>query len=662
MFLLFIPEILFAKHVSIDGSIEQRVIGIEEFSYLIDKDVEIPPFQNNKGFRSLFLDAKNSVGKSEVISQTIDRYYQQLGALNLEKARSLSNQGKFTVADANEAILGRIRAPVWYHFKLDYKGSKELSLVLLTTMQIGDTYLIDPNGEITRIRTGSYYPHSQWPRSDIPKRRDRVSIPLNLELTGTYEVFVRNVSLQYTHSVGFQIFKTSNFDNEVKIDYLLFGGFFGVMAGLLIYYLGVYVLSREAQYFYYTFYVLGNMGLFGTYLGPIRVVFLEDHVLWTKDSAYLSVLLMHAFLNLFLMRFLDLKKVSPMFYWVLAIDTIIWLFWFHVPWDSIATMSIVANRLDKVYNCIILGMCCLLIYRKHTQVYFFLVAFGCYIGSFWVAQLNWTKTLGTSIEWMVPIAGMMELLILSMAMGHRLKRLNSSLIKLDRTNRKRMKEVNQLERLNSEIRAKTLHDQMQPHFLFNCLGMITNQVRGVSKEAEDSLHTLSDLYRQILLSSDQFSWKVSEELAVIEDYLKLQKQRFGDRISYQIDCDVDPDSIEVPCMVLQTLVENAVKHGISKHIKGGFIQVSINHKPESGYWVRVVDSGTDRKAKQSKVTPQGTGTGLRNTQQRLRNMYGDQARFLFHQEESMTTVAFWISGEAFDPGSKIQSLETFDVG
>ncbi len=199
-----------------------------------------------------------------------------------------------------------------------------------------------------------------------------------------------------------------------------------------------------------------------------------------------------------------------------------------------------------------------------------------------------------------------------------------------------------IERLNSEIRSRSLQDQMQPHFLFNSLNVISNLVYKSVDEASIALEKLADLYRLILESSKAHTWKFSEEIRLVEDYLELQVIRFEDKVKYSIETGtIDLENIAFPCLLLHTLVENSFKHGLSLNMHGGRININISES-EGGYFIIVEDSGSGELAK---THVKGTGTGLENTRTRLLNMYGTKSHFSADFSSEGSKVSFWISGD-----------------
>ncbi|WP_236354666.1 sensor histidine kinase [Konateibacter massiliensis] len=172
----------------------------------------------------------------------------------------------------------------------------------------------------------------------------------------------------------------------------------------------------------------------------------------------------------------------------------------------------------------------------------------------------------------------------------------------------------ELEQRFSEAQLQLLKSQLNPHFLFNTLNMISRMAQ--MEEApisHEMLIVLSNLLRYSLRTTAPFA-PLNQELKVVEDYMYIQEKRFGDRISWKIDCQVQSQMIELPVFLLQPLVENAVIHGISMKEEGGSILVCIRQE-EDQLFIVVEDTGlgmTSEKLEQIRnaIKQRGTGVGI----------------------------------------------------
>ena len=176
----------------------------------------------------------------------------------------------------------------------------------------------------------------------------------------------------------------------------------------------------------------------------------------------------------------------------------------------------------------------------------------------------------------------------------------------------------------AEAQLQALQRQLHPHFLFNTLNTISALMHRDTEAADAMLERLSDLLRLTLdrVGTQQVSLK--DELDFLRKYLEIERTRFGDRLQVQID--VEPDTLDaaVPSLLLQPLVENAIRHGIGPKIGGGRVDVSARH--EGGeLCLEVRDNGVGVPHDQMQAFH--TGVGLTNTRSRLEHLYGDRHRF-----------------------------------
>ncbi len=191
------------------------------------------------------------------------------------------------------------------------------------------------------------------------------------------------------------------------------------------------------------------------------------------------------------------------------------------------------------------------------------------------------------------------------------------------------------EKLKAQVSA--LSAQMNPHLLFNSLNTIASTIITDPRSAEDMIVQLSELYRGILKSAKGDMHSLENELLLCRSYLEIERKRFGPRINYQIqiDEDLDPLTISIPVLLLQPLVENAVKHGLSPQREGGHILISIRRE-SMNLVLEVIDDGIGLN---SGRTSQGTGTGVSNCASRVRLKYGPDSNFTFGRHEDKKTRA-----------------------
>ncbi|OJJ23697.1 hypothetical protein BKI52_04925 [marine bacterium AO1-C] len=175
---------------------------------------------------------------------------------------------------------------------------------------------------------------------------------------------------------------------------------------------------------------------------------------------------------------------------------------------------------------------------------------------------------------------------------------------------------------NAELNA--LKMQLHPHFLFNTLHAISALMHRDLISAEKMINRLSDLLRYSLQKTGQQLTSLHHELEFLELYLEIEKVRFQDRLKVQINIHPELMDAEVPHLILQPLVENALKHGIAPIAQGGEIIISAEQS-DSLLVLRVSDNG--KSIPQQKLDKLKLGIGLQNTQMRLEQLYSDAHSF-----------------------------------
>ena len=183
------------------------------------------------------------------------------------------------------------------------------------------------------------------------------------------------------------------------------------------------------------------------------------------------------------------------------------------------------------------------------------------------------------------------------------------------------------ERLLLQARMEALHNQINPHFLFNTLNSVSSLVRFDPDTARELIIKLATILRRLLNSSDAFV-PLREEVEFIDNYLDIEVVRFG-RDKLRVVKALDPDSLEmmVPAMLLQPLVENSIKHGLSSKVEGGSIYLR-SRLTSKDVIVEVEDDGVGMGAAQLISTSDefgSTGIGMANVAGRLKVLYGDTA-------------------------------------
>jgi two-component system LytT family sensor kinase len=186
--------------------------------------------------------------------------------------------------------------------------------------------------------------------------------------------------------------------------------------------------------------------------------------------------------------------------------------------------------------------------------------------------------------------------------------------------RKQQLDTLRLESLVKELELQTIKAHINPHFIFNSLNSIRALVDENPQRARKAVTELSNILRSSMQAEKLETVALEKELNIVKDYLALENMRFEDRLKIEYQVNEDTLDQPVPPMMLQTLVENAIKHGISKQINGGVVKVISDFKGD--YHELVVQNTGQLNGKMN-----SEGFGLSSTTNRLSLLYGDKARF-----------------------------------
>jgi len=208
--------------------------------------------------------------------------------------------------------------------------------------------------------------------------------------------------------------------------------------------------------------------------------------------------------------------------------------------------------------------------------------------------------------------------------------------------RKQQMDTLQLESLVKELELKTIKAHINPHFIFNSLNSIRALVDENPERARKAITELSNILRSSIQADKSEAVAFEKELYLVKDYLALENMRFEDRLKIEYKVDENTLALPVPPMMLQTLVENAIKHGINKQILGGVVRIISTIKnnfhelsvQNTGYLngqVSVEARLDDPRLNDPVGQAFGRGFGLSSTTDRLSLLYGNKAKFEIRQ-------------------------------
>jgi len=189
-----------------------------------------------------------------------------------------------------------------------------------------------------------------------------------------------------------------------------------------------------------------------------------------------------------------------------------------------------------------------------------------------------------------------------------------------------------------DYELKTLKSQLNPHFMFNAMNSIRALIEEDPESAKVAITKLSNILRYSLQMERMERVPLEDEIETVINYLDLERIRFEDRLKYKIDIDKVTNKIEIPPMMIQTLVENGIKHGIAKRTEGGEVQlkskmITTSNGPKLKIEIRNSGYFSEEQLRNS------SGFGVSNTKHRLNLLFGDDAHFSIMNENGNTVLA-----------------------
>jgi len=249
-------------------------------------------------------------------------------------------------------------------------------------------------------------------------------------------------------------------------------------------------------------------------------------------------------------------------------------------------------------------------------------------------------------------------------------------INLHEQQKEQQLQAQRLRELAAQAELRALQAQINPHFLFNSLNVVAGLIQSDPELAEKMVENLAEVFRYALEGARREFVTLADEIEFVRTYLEIERQRFEEKLEIEVDMDMGLAEIRVPAMILQPLVENAIKHGIAPKVGPGKVTITAERRNGSVH-IEVCDNGVGMQKynqlqlgdgqgmKLAELNLQRTtreGMGLRNVDQRLRSVYGDSAAVhISCLPQSGVRVSFDIP--IADGGSEISDLrsQTSDI-
>ena len=193
-----------------------------------------------------------------------------------------------------------------------------------------------------------------------------------------------------------------------------------------------------------------------------------------------------------------------------------------------------------------------------------------------------------------------------------------------------------LRELTALSELKALKAQINPHFLFNTLNTISALIPVDQEKAEETVHDLADLFRYTLDTAEREFVQLREELHFLDVYLRIERARFGDRLKVKRTIDPESEGVKVPALLLQPIVENALRHGIGNRKSGGTITINTRCDEEQCH-ICISDDGRGIPKEKLDMVVR-SGRGLKNVNERLLNIYRESSGVAIESSEGQGTT------------------------
>jgi two-component sensor histidine kinase len=506
---------------------------------------------------------------------------------------------------------------VWMRFALRNPSDLPMEKWIVVDSREADTLetYVEKKGTLCAVQvTGRRFPFSQRPMQFrtycIPVRLDPHSDMIVYQRIRSTEVF----------TVPVYVWEPKNFREHDQNAFFLFGTFYGFTIAVLLITIVVFIFSQDRVYLYCSFMLIFLHLLFTLSRQGLAQMFLFQNLSEIAVLSHLSFLSLGQVFGLLLARsFLRYTFKTRWGLRVFYTQVVLLSGAAALPFFAdYRASSVVVTDLSILSMATVLAIAIFEVARGNRPALYFLWAWVFYIiGGATIVAAQWGISVYPMVAGFGYEAGLgMELVFISVAIAYgfyidqkRKESTQGSLIRIRQT---------ALDNLNTLMASKMqeLQAKITPHFLFNALTSISELARQDNSKAENAIAMLSSFYRQTMSFSQRKMVRLSEEMELVNAYAGLQKIRFGDRIDYRSTVSAGLADVPVPALIIQPLVENAIKHGISQKKEGGRVEVSAESQ-DGNMVITVKDDGVGWSAK-----PAYSGHGLENIMERLDLMYG----------------------------------------
>ena len=435
---------------------------------------------------------------------------------------------------------------LWARYSI--RSMEDQYLILFSRWHKADyvrCYIEEPDGQVTTHITGNRVPFAgrtfnhRWP-----------AFPLRLRAGETTTLYMSIQSISPI-CLDFSAAAPSSFFRRAHVEDSFLNFYFGFLTVIILYNFMVYVISRDRNYLLYVLYVI-FMLLYQLSVEGIGDTGRFTALAWFMPRSYnVFIALVFSTGMLFARSYLDLKKNAPLLDKIGQVEQYFFLCVGILSVFSTAQWLVLLGTF-----CILTGVITILfsgfyiLHRRYEPALFFVLAWGFLMLGTMITTMKRIHWLPYNMftEYAIHIGNMLEVVFLALALGERVRLYQ----------KKRL----EAEEALIEANSKVMQDRMKPHFLFNSMNIIFNQLRQSPVQAQNTLQSLSDNYHFLTESDKKPLVRLEEEWRFLANYLGIMEQRWPDQTEFELNINPKLGRLPVPPIIIQPLAENAFKYGL----------------------------------------------------------------------------------------------------
>ena len=561
-------------------------------------------------------------GRDNIVNLATSAVYLEdsTGGLQIVDVVKPEKAAQFKPVNKQSIAFGLTPSFFWIKAKIINRGNNALFLKIsnnsLTDIKVFE--LVNTNVE-KYYHTGNWLPFNKREIKNI----DHL-ISLHALENQVSEIYIRVMHVRGTQFPVYIGTATAFYTIDTERGFVD-GIYYGLMLLMVLYNLFIYFSLRDKSYLYYVVYVLLiamlNASMDGyafRYFWPAHPYINQYEDIWASLSGIAAIIFTSSFLNI--------KQTSPVFHKIFKVILFTYILSIALVLTKRFSIGMIATEvITLIFIFCIFTAAYIIMKNGYKPAKLFLLAWSMLLLSavvFILKDYGFLLYNALTVN-ALQIGSAVEVLMLSIALADRINTYRREKAKAQKELIESLQEKSTMQHDMLELEATALRSQMNPHFIFNCI----NSIKALIKQQEDTkaidyLTTFSKLLRTILSNAEKRTISLFDEIETCRLYIKLESMRFQNKFSYSINIDegLDLKSIEVPALILQPFIENAIWHGLLQNGMPGTLNIMIEEK-QGSIQCTIDDNGIGREQSlKNKVIYQGDthqSRGINLTQSRL---------------------------------------------